>query len=182
MYNELYELWKTEKEITGIQRLPNSFYSKIADYVQKLKEENRMLDKKTTKSKLMDTEFRYVKLMVCEILEIRFKKLREKALSRENVARDVLTEEEAKMFDSVLPLTENYQAFCKDILRGHLSAVKKDVKRMMTVLRFVQEIPALVGADMKTYGPFGPEDIATLPPENARLLVKQGVAVEVDAK
>ncbi len=182
MYNELYELWKTEKEISGIQQLPKNFYARIAEYVQKLKEENRMLDKKTTKSKLMDTEFKYVKSMVCEILEVRFKKLREKALNRETVARDVLTEEEAKIFDSVLPLAENYQTFCKDILRGHLSPVKKDVKRTMTVLRIVQEIPALVGADMKTYGPFGPEDIATLPPENARLLVKQGAAVEVDAQ
>jgi DNA replication factor GINS len=49
------------------------------------------------------------------------------------------------------------------------------------VLRFVQEIPALVGSDMKTYGPFEPEDIATLPPENARVLIKEGVAVEVDS-
>jgi len=35
---------------------------------------------------------------------------------------------------------------------------------------------------MKTYGPFKPEDIATLPTENARILIKQGVALEVEAK
>ena len=51
----------------------------------------------------------------------------------------------------------------------------------MKVLRFVKEIPALMGSDMKTYGPFWPEDIATLPSENARILIKQGVAVEVDS-
>ena len=51
----------------------------------------------------------------------------------------------------------------------------------MMVLRFIQEIPALVGSDLKTYGPFEPEDIATLPPENARVLIKQKIAVEVDA-
>jgi len=49
-------------------------------------------------------------------------------------------------------------------------------------LRFVKEIPAIVGSDMKTYGPFEPEDIATLPLENARILIKQGVAVEVEVK
>ena len=50
----------------------------------------------------------------------------------------------------------------------------------MIVLRFVKEVPALVGADMMTYGPFYPEDIATLPSENARILIKQGIAIQVD--
>jgi DNA replication initiation complex subunit (GINS family) len=79
-----------------------------------------------------------------------------------------------------LSLTEAYCAFSKDILRGRLSIIEKVAKPTMVVLRFVQEIPALVGSDLKTYGPFMPEDIATLPPENARVLIKQGIAVEVD--
>jgi len=45
---------------------------------------------------------------------------------------------------------------------------------------FVQEIPAIVGSDMKTYGPFKRGDIAKLPPRNARALIKQGVAVRAD--
>jgi DNA replication factor GINS len=50
------------------------------------------------------------------------------------------------------------------------------------ILRFLKEIPAIVGADMKTYGPFKPEDIASLPVENAKVLIKQGVAVEVETR
>ena len=181
MYNELYEIWKKEKELSEIQRLPKKFYTKIAAYIKEMREENRMLDKKTPKAKLLDIEFRNVKIMVGEIFEIRYKKLREKALVQETVAREALTEEEKRLYGGVFPLAEAYQAFSKDILRGRLSYLKNDVKQKMVVLRFVQEIPALVGADMKTYGPFHPEDIATLPPENARILVKQGVAVEVDS-
>ena len=64
---------------------------------------------------------------------------------------------------------------------SRLSRPRIDAKQKMMVLRFVQETPALVGADMKMYGPFHPEDIATLPPENAQILVKQGVAVNVDS-
>lgn len=180
LYNELYEIWKTEKENENeLQQLPNNFYTKIVTYIKKMKEENRMLDKKTTKAKLLDNEFKNVKIMVDELLFLRYKKLRENAFSQETVARDALTEEEKKLFGKVSPLAEAYRAFSKDILRGRLSRIEKDVKQTV-VLRFVQEIPALVGADMKTYGPFGPEDIATLPPENARILIKQGVAVEVD--
>ena len=182
MYNELYEVWKKEKDNLEVQRLPKNFYAKIATYIKKMKEENRMLDKKTTKAKLLDSEFKNVTIIVRELFQLRYKKLREKVLAREPVARDVLTKEEKKLIEDLVPLTEAYQAFSKDVLRGNLSHIKKETKQTMMVLRFVQEIPALVGADMKTYGPFGPEDIATLPPENARILIKQGVAIEVDAK
>jgi len=181
LYDELYEMWKKEKDNVEIQRLPKNFYAKIAAYIKKMKEENRMLDKKTTKAKLLDSEFENVKIIVGELLQRRYKKFLEKALTRETVARDALTEEEKKLYGEVLPLPEAYQAFSKDILRGHLSNIEKDAKQTMTVLRFVQKIPALVGSDMKTYGPFEPEDIATLPPENSRILIKQGVAVEVDS-
>jgi DNA replication initiation complex subunit (GINS family) len=181
LYNELYELWKKEKENEkAIQRLPKNFYAKIASYIKKMREENRMMDKKTIKAKLMDLEFKNVKVIAGELFLLRYRKLWEKALARETVAIDVLTEEEEKLVAKILPLAEVYHAFSKDILRGHLTAIEKDAKQTMMVLRFVQEIPALVGSDLKTYGPFAPEDIATLPPENARILIKQGVAVEVD--
>jgi DNA replication factor GINS len=182
LYDELYEVWKKEKETSEIQRLPKNFYAKTADYIKTMKEENRMLDRKTTKAKLLDHEFKNVKIMVAELFQIRYKKFREKALARETVAKNVLTEEEEKLCREVLVLTEAYQTFSNDVLRGQLASIEKGAKQPVVVLRFIQEIPALVGSDMKTYGPFDPEDIATLPPENARILIKQGVAVEVDVK
>ncbi|MCW4028105.1 MAG: hypothetical protein NWE92_00450 [Candidatus Bathyarchaeota archaeon] len=47
-------------------------------------------------------------------------------------------------------------------------------------LRFTKAIPAIMGADMKSYGPFQPEDVASLPELNAKILVKQGLAVLVE--
>jgi len=182
LYDELYETWKTEKENVELQRLPKNFYAKIADYMKKIREESRMLDKKTTKAKLLKHEFENVKNMVKELFQFRYKKLREKSLARETVPREVLTKEEKKFHGEILPLAEAYQAFLKDILQGRLSRIEKEEKPKNILLRFVQEIPAIVGSDMKTYGPFEPEDIATLPSENARILIKQGVAVEVEAK
>jgi len=182
MYNELYELWKKEKETSDVQRLPKNFYAKIASYIKKSKEENRMLDKKTTKAKLLDCEFRNVTFMAGELFVLRYKKLQETGLSRDAVARDALTEQEEKLYGEVFSLAEAYHDFSRNVLRGHSSNIEKGANPTVEVLRFIQETPALVGSDMKTYGPFGLEDIATLPPENARILIKQGVAVEVDSK
>ena len=183
MYDELYEAWKKEKENVEIQRLPKNFYAKIADYVKKIREERRMLDKKTTKAKLLNREFKSVKNMAEELVRLRYDKALKKSLAREIVPREVLTEEEEKkLYGEILPLSEAYQAFLKDILQGRLARIEREEKPKKMLLRFVQEIPAIVGSDMKTYGPFEPEDIATLPSENARILIKQGVAVEVEAK
>lgn len=181
LYNEVYELWKKEKENDEeLQRLPKNFFGKITDYLKKLKVENRMLDKKTLKAQLLDNEICNFKIMVKELFSLRYKKLREKAFSLEPVSRDILSEEEKKMYEAALPLAESYCAFSKDILRGHLSVITKEKNHSICVLRFVQKIPALVGADMKTYGPFMPEDVATLPTENARIFLKQKMAVKVN--
>jgi DNA replication factor GINS len=182
MYDELYAAWKKEKENVEIQRLPKNFYAKIAEYVGKIREERRMLDKKTTKAKLLNREFKSVKNMAEELILLRYDKALKKSLARETVPKGVLIEEEEKLYGEILPLAEVYQAFLKGVLRGRLSSIEREEKPKTILLRFVQEIPAIVGSDMKTYGPFEPEDIATLPSENARILIKQGVAVKVEAK
>ena len=182
MYDKLYEAWKKEKESVEIQKLPRDFYAKLADYMKKIREEIRMLDEKTTKAKLMKRELKNVKNMSKELFQHRQDKVRKKALDGEIVPKEVLTEEEEKLYGEIFPLAESYQSYLKEILQGRLSRIEKEEKPKKMLVRFVQEIPAIVGSDMKTYGPFKPEDIATLPTENARILIKQGVAVEVEAK
>lgn len=180
MYNELYQIWKREKENKNeIQRLPKEFYGKLASYIKKMKEEYRMLDKKTLKARLMDKEFKNVKAISNELFFLRFKKLQEGVFSQNSISMGNLTQEEKTLFGDVLSLLNGYHVFHKDILHGKLSSVKKSEKQDSVVLRFIEDIPGLIGVDMKTYGPFGPEDIAILPLENARILINQGLAIEV---
>jgi len=182
LYEELYEAWKEEKQSVEIQRLPKDFYTKIAGYIKKMREEERMLDKKTTKAKLLKLEFENVKGMVEDLFRLRYDKVQEKSLARETVPKEVLTEEEERLHGEILPVAEAYQVFLKDILQGRSSSNGRKKKPKKIMLRFIREIPAIVGSDMKTYGPFEPEDITTLPLENARILIKKGVALEVEVE
>jgi DNA replication factor GINS len=71
----------------------------------------------------------------------------------------------------------------KGVLSGNTSVkVEAKEKPKKRVLRFLREVPAIIGADMKSYGPFKPEDVASVPAENAKILIKQGLAAEVEAK
>ncbi len=182
MYNELYEAWRREKENLEIQGLPEDFYTRLADYMQKIREESRMLDEKTTKAKLMRRELRNVRKMIKGLVQLRRKKVLRKTMAEKIVPRETLTDEEERLHGGILPLTESYEAFLKDLLRGRLSTVKKVEKSKQMLVRFLQAVPAIIGSDMKPYGPFKAEDVATLPTENARILINQGAAVEVEAK
>jgi DNA replication factor GINS len=180
LYNELYELWKREKENKlEIGRLSGRFYSKIISYIKKLKEENRMLDKKTTKAKLLNNELKNVKLMIEELVLLRYNKLQNNIFFERLIPRDDLVEEEKKFYNDILPIVESYNTFLRNILAGRL-LLNNITEKKNIILRFIQEIPALIGVDMKTYGPFLPEDIASLPFENAKILLKQGIAVQVE--
>jgi len=182
MYNELYEAWKKEKENKEIQTFSSDFYSRLTDYVKSLKEESRMLDRKALKARLMLRELENVKRLTKELLQLRYKKTLNETTAGKVVPGDVLTEEEEGLHKAILPIAESYKTFLRDVLRGRSSPVKREEKPERMLLRFLQEIPAVIGSDMRTYGPFSVEDIATLPIENARIFLEKGMAIEVEAK
>lgn len=182
MYNELYEAWRREKQEENIQTLSKDFYARLTGYMRKMKEERRMLDEKTTKAKLLLRESKNAKRLVRELVQLRYEKTIKKAMAGEDIPRKGLTEEEEQLYGQIGPSIDSFQAVLKGILGGHKMHQERKRKPKKTVLRFVQNIPAIIGADMRTYGPFKPEDVASLPLENAKILIKQGAAVAVEAK
>ena len=98
----------------------------------------------------------------------------------EKVYWDVLTVEEQKIYTGVSPLAEAYQSFAENILRGNVLKMGVEREHKRAALRFLGDVPAIIGADIKTYGPFEVEDVASLPIENANVLVKQGLAEKIE--
>ncbi|MEM3696138.1 MAG: hypothetical protein QXQ94_01360 [Candidatus Bathyarchaeia archaeon] len=180
MYNELYEVWRQELENVELVRLPDDFYSKVADYLKRIREESRMLDKRTVKANLLKKERQNVKRMLLELFQARYKKLIGKMAKGEKISVDALTIEEKKIFTGVSRIAEAYRSFAKDIIQGHSLKISVEKELKIIVLRFLKDVPALIGSDMKTYGPFKTEDVASLPAENAKILVRQGLAEKVE--
>ena len=180
MYDELYDAWKRELENVELEKLLSDFYSRVADYLRRLKEEGRMLDKRTVKARLLKDEMQNVKRMVHELIQTRYRKLVKKAANGERITSGFLTVEEKKIHAGVLPLAEAHYSLAENILRGHAQKVNVEQKHKNTVLRFLKNVPEIIGADMKTYGPFKIEDVASLPLDNSKILVKQGLAERVE--
>jgi len=127
-------------------------------------------------------EAKNVRRMVNELSTLRQQKIVKTMVSGETVATDRLSQEEEKLVKGIAPPLESFQEMSKELLSGHLQQASSTQKPKQRILRFLKETPAVIGADMKTYGPFKPEDVASIPQENARILVKQGIAVEVEVK
>ncbi|MEM2995035.1 MAG: hypothetical protein QXI91_03325 [Candidatus Bathyarchaeia archaeon] len=180
MYDELYEVWRREIEDFELVRLSDDFFSRIADYLRKIKEESRMLDKKTVRAVLLQKEMQNVKRMVRELVRARYKKLVRKMVRGEKIPMDALTSEEKKICAGTVSFAEAYRNFAKNLIQGHFLKANSEQEHKNVILRFLKDVPAIVGSDLKAYGPFKAEDVASLPAENARILVKQGLAEKVD--
>ncbi len=184
MYDELYEAWLREKESSDVQALPKDFFSRLAQYVKRLREECRMLDEKSTRGRLLVQETKNTRKLSEELIRLRYEKMLKKTLTEDQVTKESLTAEEEELYRELASSFESYSSFLKNVLSGNSSDLRVEIKGKpkKTVLRFLREIPSIIGTDMKPYGPFKPEDIASLPIENAKILVKQGIAVEVETK
>ncbi|OYT47510.1 hypothetical protein B6U79_04040 [Candidatus Bathyarchaeota archaeon ex4484_231] len=182
MYDELFEAWRKEKENSDIQALPKGFYRNVAAYIKKIREEKRMLDERTLKGRLIQKEEANVKRMIKELVETRREKIMQKISNGEIVPTAALAEEEENFYKEASFQADSFQNFMENLLQGRLLEKTSTKPSGFMVVRILQELPEIIGADMKTYGPFKPEDIATLPKENAKNLIKQGAAMEVETQ
>ncbi|MBS7654792.1 MAG: hypothetical protein QXK89_07415 [Candidatus Bathyarchaeia archaeon] len=180
MYDELFEAWRKERENVDLQSLPKDFYARLADYVRRIREERRMMDEESLRGKLLQKEEENVKKMINDLVHMRYEKIARLTVKKEIVSSTALTEEEENLYNGLSSQLEAYENLIKDILQGQRPKIKYSRIKGFLVVRILKEMPQIVGVDMKVYGPFKPEDIATLPEENAKALIKQGAAVEVN--
>jgi DNA replication factor GINS len=195
VYNQLYAAWKREIDDATLGGLPPDFYGKISDYLRRINEENK-LDQKSVKLNLLKHENQNVELMLQELLDLRYKKIIKSITKKQRVPVELLTTQENKIAETFATFSEEYLKFRKDLEQGQIASsspikvvIKTDTKpsapfnmpaqKRLTV-RFVKNIPAIMGADMKSYGPFNAEDVASLPTLNAQILIKQGLAVLIE--
>ena len=184
MYDEVFAAWRFEVENAELGGLSPDFFARVAEYVQRIREESRMLDKKTAKAGLLGRELMHVQRMVGELVWVRYNKLVSLITESQKVPSELLTAEETALCSGFLSFVEAYYAFVKKLVQGHVLeldiADKPPQYHKRVALRFLKAIPAVVGPDMKTYGPFLAEDVASLPIENAKILVKRGLAEAVE--
>lgn len=184
-YSLLYEAWKREKENQELQPLDREFYSKLSQYIKVQREELQLLDEKTLKASLISEENERIKKLLTDLIRSRYRKIFKRVLEGKTIPTEFLTPEEEITYSGISSAWKQVENVLEDVLRGR-SPRAKEVrlveKPKRILVRFLQAIPAIVGPDLKTYGPFKEEDVASLPAENAEVLIKRGVVLGVETQ
>ncbi len=177
MFNDLYKAWKTEKTSENAQPLPSHFYQRAAGYLKGLEDDSTTNDTRTIQGRLLLHEKEMARRLLEEIKETRLQKFVSSAKNGRPVVTDGLTEEEKTL---VLEFSESISLF-KENKGMNLGAAPEEITKL-SVVRFLNDVPEIVGVDLKIYGPYKKEDVGSLPNQNVQGLVKQGLAKEIDVK
>lgn len=172
--SSLYGAVLREAEHDALQELPPDQYQSVSEFLGRLRREEYDGIERAIRDSLIRLAAGSTRLL----LKIRL----DKAASENTAGRENLLDEEKFILDARDELEERREMILSGVLNGRsrlLESIAVSHKTKHTVVRFLQEMDRIVGSDLKQYGPFRPEDIATIPYENAQALMAKKIAVRV---
>jgi len=163
-----------ETENDSIQELEPDFYRNLSDFLGNLKKQEFDGIESKIKQSLIDMTSDLTSLL----LSIRL----EKTTKQDGIDFNNLLDEEKFILDTEEQKRERTEMILSATINGKsklLESISQNHKTKTVVLRFLQNVDEIVGADLEKYGPFKPEDIATLPYENAQALITKNIATKI---
>lgn len=171
MYERIYNTWEKEQKQKNIQRLEDNFYIEAKKFLEDiLIEEN---ESEPVLSRLIKKEYHNFSFILNDLINIRLDKILRNIRVGKELNKENLTREEKILYErfknELLPLLS------EKILPLEIKEIEEKEEPFI-LIRFLIQLPTIVGSDMKIYGPFQVEDIATLPKENAKALILRNAA------
>jgi DNA replication factor GINS len=191
---ELFSLLLKEVQMPTLESIPLDTYKRIAATLEDLKEE----EYDGLNAHIRDRIVNMMSICVNILLDIRHLKLVEQHITREVQngktsesgwailpAADYskLTDEEKYILDAEREFNIRKKAVLAATLQGRpkvLESISSRILLKQTVVRFIRPMEQFIGVNMTRYGPYQEEDVAMLPFENARSLIENGIAVQLD--
>ena len=200
-YEILYEILRREKTRAELQPLDKNFFQDVVKY---LSEKQSILESQMGKSSIFSSsetqktqkQIENVKRMVKELYERRENKILQLAIfssrTDDKISFNEMLLEERKLYKSLIFTLNNFR---KNVLFNILSLknpelsqkdepkeLKIEDKPNNKLIRFLHATPKFVGDDMRVYGPFEEEDLASLPLKVANILIKNNRAEAIQVK
>lgn len=172
--NYLHAVVLRETENDSIQELDPRFYRTVSEFLGDLKRqefdgvENRI--KESMISMATDLTSLLISTRIAKISRLEKSEVKN------------LLDEEKFILDAHEQQHERTGIILSAAINGKskfLESVSQKHKTRQTVVRFLQDVGEIVGADLEKYGPFKTEDIASIPYENAQALIAKDAATKV---
>lgn len=176
---ELVRIYQLEKSSRELAEISDDFYKGIGRHISRLNAEISRSD--AMRKELLQEELRSVVFMVQEIYFIRLVKAMGTVLRGH--APTPLIERERYAFSEIRQLLERlYSEMVHPALSGKVEVTVPERITNTLCIMLADFREKIVGADLKTYGPFAKGEIASLPALNAEIMVKHGLARRITVK
>jgi DNA replication factor GINS len=184
-YHQLLQAWRREKENEELQQIPDHFLTEMDNYTLILNKS--ILEGTSLKERITKQESDQATKMLNDLTKLRLAKIVKSELERLPINATHLTPKEKHLHANFRQLLSDYtqrapyQQTTSIPIKQEPSSILKPEQREKNymVLRFLKPLPAIMGTDLKAYGPFKAEDVASVPQENALNLIRRGIAKEV---
>ena len=172
--NKLHNIVIRETENETIQEIEPNFYRDLSDFIGNLKKQ----EFDGVESKIKESLIKMATDLTSLLIDVRLNKISKS----DKIAFENLLDEEKFIIDSEEEKSERKEMILSATINGKskfLESLSQNHKTKTIVIRFLKEVDTFVGADLRKYGPFKTEDIATIPYENAQALISKNVATKV---
>lgn len=172
--NKLHHIVLRETESDTIQEINPDFYRNLSDFIGDLKKQEFDGVESKIKEAIINTATELTSLLISIRLD--------KISKLNNIDFKNLLDEEKFILDAEEEQRERTEMILSATINGKskfLESISQNHKTKMVVIRFLQEVDEIIGADLEKYGPFKIEDIATIPYENAQALIAKNIATKV---
>jgi DNA replication factor GINS len=194
-YERLLNAWEMESNSKEIQNIPDGFLQEMREYIEILNKTPANVE--SFIGSITKIEREYAAQFLKELIEIRLGKIIKSELDGILIDAKALTPEEQRLHSNIRQLLAGFKQGVKlpevrqeaplhkptsleSMTPPHMFKPLEKKGEKMLVVRFLQPLPAIMGIDMRAYGPFKREDVANLPQENALNLIRRGIAKRVE--
>ena len=175
MYESLFEYWKQERASDKLLSLRETFMQNLRTYIEQLITEIRSEDMSELHRLLLEAELSNLRFILNSLLQHRIKKILATVLTSETIDHSLLTRQEQRFVEQITRSLRSVMMLEEDLF----APMEADSSSSLTLVRFLEDYPQIAGVDLKTYGPFRADDLAVLPLENARGIIRRNGAEPV---
>lgn len=174
-----YNILLKEYQISSLQEIPYDTYQRLAITIGNLKAKEYDTLEKRIVHKIIEN----LSIISNLLLQIRIEKIIIGNISSNlETGYSKMTDEEKFIIDGEIQSKRKRKEITTLITNGQSKILEKitdTIKQKKLLIMFVKPMEQFVGVDMYKYGPFGVDDVANLPFENALSLVNNKIATEI---
>lgn len=174
VYKAILDLWYRERTSNNLCEISRDLEDQVYTYAAQARRDIRISDKRSIESIVQRQEMSMVRQLVESIFDIRLRKIILLAMQGKQVEN--LMDFEKYAYFNLSRIISEHRDRIRNVAYDMKIRSPRVEERHRFLVHFIEPFSRVIGEDIKPYGPFKLNDIATLPAGNVRALARRHLA------